>query len=315
MADARRFYRLGLFMAIVALAAVSAALAVAMVALDISGNGASIDAMLAACRRMIAPGPSAGSLLVVLLASLSLAVLACSARSAWRQLRAQRRFLGDISVRAELRHGPFTASLIDDERRLAFCAGFRRPRIFLSTGTRAALDDRELDAVLAHEAHHAARRDPLRLLIVRVLSDGLFFLPVMRHMRKRYVDLAEVAADAAAVRHCGDRAALAGALLQMGHSAGPEVVGIAPERLDHLLGESISWELPLSLLLGGLVTVGGIVVLVAGTAQAVPPGSVQLPALLTGACAVAMTVAPAVLGASLLLLTASAVGFPSRRRG
>jgi Zn-dependent protease with chaperone function len=302
MLDARHCYRLGVFIAVLALAAVGAGLAVALAAVDIRGGDASVDAILTACSRMTSSVATVGPLLVLILAGVSVAVLARSGRSAWRQLRARRRFLRGVSPTAELRHGPFTASLIDDERRLAFCTGYRRPRVFLSTGTRAALRDRELEAVLAHEAHHAARRDPLRLLVVRVLGDGLFFLPVVRHMRRRYAELAEVAADAAAVRHCGDRGALAGALLQMGQPAGPEVVGIAPERVDHLLGEcTAARELPRVLLLGGLVTVGALVALVAGTAQAAPAGSVDLPMLLMGACAVAITAVPAVLAAGFLL--------------
>ena len=57
----------------------------------------------------------------------------------------------------------------------------------------------ELRAVLAHEQHHRALRDPLRLAVGRVLCQALFFLPVLRPLHDRYGDVAEMTADAAAV--------------------------------------------------------------------------------------------------------------------
>ena len=46
-----------------------------------------------------------------------------------------------------------------------------------STGALDLLDGPALDAVLAHERHHASRHDPLRLACGRVLAAGLFFIP------------------------------------------------------------------------------------------------------------------------------------------
>ena len=54
------------------------------------------------------------------------------------------------------------------------------------------LSDAELRAVLAHEQHHGALRDPLRLAVGRVLCQALFFLPVLRPLHDRYADVAEL---------------------------------------------------------------------------------------------------------------------------
>lgn len=302
MHSARGIYRLGLSLAGLAAAALALALAVAAVSIDLNAPVPSLGQLADACVRFLAGDTSAGSMVVLGLGSLSLASVALGARSAWRQVRAQRRFVSAIHVCEHLRRGQIRASVIDDARPHAFCTGYLRPRIFLSSGARDALTDDELGAVLAHEAHHATRRDPLRVLSVRVLSDALFFLPIMRHARDRFAALAEVAADAAAVRQCGgDRAPLASAMLRFGESAGPEVVGIAPERVDHLLGEAPHWHLPASLLVGGLITLGGIVALAAGTAESVPAGTVPIPVLAMQLCAVVMTILPAALGAGLML--------------
>ncbi len=90
----------------------------------------------------------------------------------------------------------------------AFCGGLWRPRVWVSAGLLAYLDDSEMIAVLRHEAHHLRRRDPLRLLVVRALCDAFFFLPLARDLRWWYEIEQETRADRAA----GDVLPLASAL-------------------------------------------------------------------------------------------------------
>ena len=99
---------------------------------------------------------------------------------------------------------------------LAFCAGWLRPRVYVSTGVLGRLSDSELRAVLAHEQHHGALRDPLRLAVSRVLCQALFFLPVLRPLHDRSADVAELRADAAALEASnGATAPLASPLLAL----------------------------------------------------------------------------------------------------
>jgi Zn-dependent protease with chaperone function len=97
---------------------------------------------------------------------------------------------------------------ITSDRPFAFCGGYWRPRVWVSTGLLAHLDEEELAAVLRHEAHHLRQRDPLRLLVVRALRETLFFLPVVRYLSGCYEVEQEISADRAA----GEMLPLASAL-------------------------------------------------------------------------------------------------------
>lgn len=97
---------------------------------------------------------------------------------------------------------------------LAFCFGLLRPRICLSTGLMEALADLELQAVLLHEDHHRRHYDPLRTLLVDVISLTLFFLPITRELRNMFILSAELEADRYAARRLG-RPSLAGALYKL----------------------------------------------------------------------------------------------------
>ena len=133
-------------------------------------------------------------------------------------------------------------TIVPDARPLAFCTGLLRPRVFVSSGALERLDEDELAAVIAHESHHAARRDPLRVLIARAIGDAYS----LRALPRREEALGELAADAAAVRS-GGAAPLAAALLAFGGDA-------APGRVDRLVGEPPRDEVPRAL----VVVAGGV---------------------------------------------------------
>lgn len=88
------------------------------------------------------------------------------------------------------------------------------------------LDLRQLRAVLAHERHHAERRDPLRLLVARALSALGYLIPSLRDLFASALLESELSADRAAVE-AADRRALAGALRIALASPLPPRVGVA----------------------------------------------------------------------------------------
>ena len=99
----------------------------------------------------------------------------------------------------------------DDEPRV-FCSGWLRPRVFISTGALFELPSERLRVLVAHQRHHARRRDPLRLLAAHAVADGLPFLPGVRSIVIRlhgHLEAAAVRASAATPRP-GDAAAVAG---------------------------------------------------------------------------------------------------------
>lgn len=86
----------------------------------------------------------------------------------------------------------------------AFCLGFWRPRIWLTAGLLNLLSDKELAAVLTHEAYHCRWRDPVRLLISRALQSAFFFLPLVADLAKFAELQQEIAADRSAIGYLGD---------------------------------------------------------------------------------------------------------------
>jgi hypothetical protein len=243
------------------------------------------------CWRFLLPHVTAGALAVLGLGLLGAVVLTRATRSTIRHLLAYRRVLRMLDVVGETELGSIRALLIASPRPEAFCAGLARPRIYLSSIARATLSDRALQAVLAHEAHHAHRRDPLRIFLLTVLADALFFVPALRSLRERYQELAELAADEAAIAAIGDRALLAAALLDLGEREMPGVVGIAAERVDHLLGERPRWGLSAPLTLGAFATVGGLLALVLTAAHS-GQARASLASLAAQSCMVMMTAGP-----------------------
>ena len=141
------------------------------------------------------------------------ATLTLALRAAWRQSRAHRRLLAAARILGPLEGHP-GVTVIAGARPEAFCAGFVRPRVYVSRGAVDALTPVELAAVLAHEHQHRRTRDPLRFACGRVVAHAVFFVPVLRPLCDRYADLAEQRADRAAVRASAGRPSpLASALL------------------------------------------------------------------------------------------------------
>jgi beta-lactamase regulating signal transducer with metallopeptidase domain len=96
----------------------------------------------------------------------------------------------------------------------SFVYGVMTPRVAVSRGLLDRATSEELRAVLEHEHYHVRNIDPFKAVIVRVLSDALFFLPALNSLRTRYIASRELAADRRAVALYGRRP-LAGALLKV----------------------------------------------------------------------------------------------------
>jgi Zn-dependent protease with chaperone function len=177
------------------------------------------------------------------LAAVSAAAIAVTVATAVRQALAQRTLVQRLSrVGAHVVDGREVV-VVAGAAPAAFCAGLVRPRIYVSAGTLRMLDGEQLRAVVAHEGHHADRRDPLRLLAATVVTAPLRAVPRLGALGRRHAILAELAADTAAVRSLGSPRALAAALLAFDERA-DVAAGVAPERVSHLLGDSATVRLP-----------------------------------------------------------------------
>jgi hypothetical protein len=288
--SARILYRLNLALAGLGAAIVLAGTGVAIGRVDLTLGP--IGRLLRDCGRFLLPTVAPGGLAVVGLGLLGVVVLARGLRSAGRQIRGSHRLLPALELVDERQLHGSSVTLIAGSRVQAFCAGFARPRVYLSSATLDVLSDAQLAAVVAHEAHHVRRRDPLRLLLVTALADALFFLPALRRLKQRYAALAELAADEAAVAAVRDPSHLAAALLQFGEAGMPGVVGVDPERVDHLLGSSPRWEMPAAVMLGSLLTVAALSAFVLTTAASASGARTSVAQLAAQSCMIGMTVGP-----------------------
>ena len=140
------------------------------------------------------------------------------------------------------------------QKPLALTYGFRQPIIVLSSWMVSNLDERELEAVLAHELTHVSRHDALVMWLAEMLRDAFFYLPTSWLAYRQLQQEKELACDELAATHTHRPLALAGALTKvwlqtLGSSAGVSSSLVQPllqakvaiqERIERLLAFSPS---------------------------------------------------------------------------
>ncbi len=210
--------------------------------------------------------------------------------AAWRSLQT---VLRSLHSQPPCRNGPLwhaaQRSKIEPERlhvvsglaNPAFTAGLWSPQIYVSSSLELRLSQGELNCVIAHEAAHVARRDPLRLSAYRFLSCLLFWLPAFKGLAADIADEAEIQADATAADDAP--LVLASAILKL--AAEPASMSLPrsvvrfsnPDllnrRIRRLAGEDTS--LPCRVSRGSITfaTFAAFLVLISGLAAAqTPPG-------------------------------------------
>jgi hypothetical protein len=119
--------------------------------------------------------------------------------------------------------------------------GWRSLRICLPPRALEELSREELEAVLAHEVAHLARRDPPWLFLLWLVESVCFFQPLNRLARRELSASFELSADAWAARATGDRLALAACLARI---AG-WIVGAPAPRAQRALGAAMADTLDL----------------------------------------------------------------------
>lgn len=101
---------------------------------------------------------------------------------------------------------------IQTEEPVVFCYGFVNPRICISSVIVNSLSCNELKAVLLHEQHHLKVYEPIKLLLVKIISNALFFIPGIKSLTKQYAVFSELAADETATDNFKNKVPLAQAL-------------------------------------------------------------------------------------------------------
>ncbi len=101
------------------------------------------------------------------------------------------------------------------DRPLAVTYGLRRPVVLLSTWMPEHFDERELEAVLAHELEHVARHDYFMLWVATILRDAFFYLPTTWTAYRQLQQEKELACDDVVVGVTHRPLALASALTKV----------------------------------------------------------------------------------------------------
>jgi predicted transcriptional regulator len=310
VSSARRLYRWNIALALGGAAAVWAAAIVALTRIGFDQVPAA--RLLSDCGRFLIPDVGPGQLAVLILGVLAAVVFARAVSSLIANVQASRALRRGLRVTDEVTLLGTPVLLIQRPAVEAFCAGLIRPRVYLSRMAQASLPASELEAVITHEAHHVARRDPLRILLMAVFADALFFMPVLRRLERRYQALAEIAADEAAVAAVDGPAPLAAAMLRLGDDGAEGVVGITADRVDHLAGAGAVWRPPPTLLFAGCGTVAGLGAIVLAVATRTGSPAINLPALAAQSCMLLMTAVPALVAIAAVGCLARAIRARSR---
>ncbi len=125
-------------------------------------------------------------------------------------------------------------------RPLALTCGLFRPTILLSTWMVEHLDRRELEAVLAHELEHVARRDYLVVWLATMLRDAFFYVPTSWAAYRQLQQEKELACDDLAVGATHRPLAMASALAKVWQHAVGGAQFAQFGTAQHLVGEGES---------------------------------------------------------------------------
>lgn len=118
-------------------------------------------------------------------------------------------------VAAAMRMPPPPVRIVHDESPVLLCRGVRHPALVASAAVAERLDDRQLDAALAHELVHVRHRDPLLGWILMAARTLMFFNPFVQLMARAAVHEIERRADEEAAAVVDARAEVAAAIVAL----------------------------------------------------------------------------------------------------
>lgn len=151
--------------------------------------------------------------------------------------------------------------IVKTEQSLAFTMGMRKPFIVLSTGLIELLEEDELMAVIEHEQFHQNNRDPLIIMILQVISQSLWFIPLTKWCFQNYKIICEILADEYAIKKMGSQIGLGSALLKLirhrlPNKSVPMVVQFSGESINYRLQQLVEPKraIPVKIKLGTIVT-------------------------------------------------------------
>lgn len=104
-----------------------------------------------------------------------------------------KKILGQLGVRSS------QVVLYNSHEPSVFCAGFAKPKIYLSSALARNLSSLELKAILAHEVAHLRSYDPLRTFFTSLFERTFRFIPLVQQVARKIRLAQETTADNYAV--------------------------------------------------------------------------------------------------------------------
>ncbi|MFF5990703.1 MULTISPECIES: M56 family metallopeptidase [Prauserella] len=174
----------------------------------------------------------AGLLGLALLGAFAVRLVVVSIRGARRRARKRQENLSLLRLAARKETGPPDTLWLAHDRPLAFSMAGRPGVVVATEGLTRHLDDHAVAAVLTHEQAHLAGRHHLLVATADALRAALPFVPLFTQAPRAIRELAELAADTAAVRHCGPAAVRTALQKVSSHGAPSASLAMAQEAVD-----------------------------------------------------------------------------------
>ncbi|MCM3117194.1 M48 family metalloprotease [Neobacillus sp. MER 74] len=137
--------------------------------------------------------------------------------------------------------------VINHNNPLAFTFGFANPVIVLSTTLIEMLDAKELEAVIYHETSHQRYYDGIKVFILQMISESIWYIPLTRWSYQNYRIMIELVADIYAINRMGSELGLGSALLKLikkqlkiNTNLTPAMVHFADSTVDYRLQQLIN---------------------------------------------------------------------------
>ncbi|MGH3677660.1 MAG: M56 family metallopeptidase [Mycobacterium sp.] len=208
--------------------------AAALIIVDVIGHWHHRGVLMAACLALLRDMITRDAGVAVQFIALTVAVGAAAGAAliSWRLARTLMRLRARAHNHAQAvrlvghRTGERDVVVVDAAKPAAYCVSGRPPAIVVTTGAIAALDERQMRAVLAHERAHLAGHHPNVVAALRSLATVFPRIPMMAQGAVEVSRLLEMCADDAAARRHGRWALLSG-LITLAGAAPVEALGAA----------------------------------------------------------------------------------------
>lgn len=105
--------------------------------------------------------------------------------------------------------------VIYDKKPNAFCLGLRNQKIYITTSLVSLLSEEELEAVILHEKYHYKNHDTIWMLLMSMVGDFFFFIPIISDFISGVIRKNETMADQYSVQSVGGNRTLIGSFKKL----------------------------------------------------------------------------------------------------